>query len=106
LDLRRHASPRSHPRIGAPISHPKTGPGQACPVIDAQPRGQNIAAHVTEKQAILVTASDQKWRRAMAVRTAEAEWNGNLREGTGRVKLGSGAFEGSYSFPSRFESGQ
>ncbi len=42
----------------------------------------------------------------MAVRTAEAEWNGNLREGTGRVKLGSGAFEGSYSFPSRFESGQ
>jgi osmotically inducible protein OsmC len=42
----------------------------------------------------------------MAVRTSEAEWRGNLREGTGRVKLGSGAFEGSYSFPSRFEDGK
>lgn len=41
----------------------------------------------------------------MAVRTAEAEWKGNLREGQGTMKLGSGAFEGRYSFPSRFESG-
>jgi osmotically inducible protein OsmC len=42
----------------------------------------------------------------MAVRTSEAEWRGNLREGAGRVKLGSGAFEGSYSFVSRFEDGK
>jgi lipoyl-dependent peroxiredoxin len=42
----------------------------------------------------------------MPVRTSEAEWRGNLREGAGRVKLGSGAFEGSYSFPSRFEEGK
>ncbi|HEY8130814.1 MAG TPA: OsmC family peroxiredoxin, partial [Thermoanaerobaculia bacterium] len=42
----------------------------------------------------------------MPVRKAEAEWNGSLREGSGRVKLGSGAFEGSYSFASRFESGK
>lgn len=42
----------------------------------------------------------------MPVRTAEAEWNGNLREGQGKVKLGSGAFEGAYSFPSRFEEGR
>jgi osmotically inducible protein OsmC len=41
----------------------------------------------------------------MAARTAEAVWNGNLREGKGTVKLGSGAFEGAYSFSSRFESG-
>jgi osmotically inducible protein OsmC len=41
----------------------------------------------------------------MAVRTGEAEWKGNLREGKGRVKLGSGAYEGEYSFVSRFESG-
>ena len=39
----------------------------------------------------------------MAKRTAEAEWNGSLREGSGQVKLGSGAFEGKYSFASRFE---
>jgi lipoyl-dependent peroxiredoxin len=42
----------------------------------------------------------------MAVRTSEAEWKGNLREGRGTVKLGSGAYEGSYSFASRFESGK
>ena len=41
----------------------------------------------------------------MPVRTAEAEWKGNLSRGSGRMKLGSGAFEGSYSFPSRFEEG-
>lgn len=42
----------------------------------------------------------------MPVRTAEAEWSGNLTEGKGRLKLGSGAFEGAYSFASRFEDGQ
>lgn len=42
----------------------------------------------------------------MAVRTSEAEWKGNLLQGQGTMKLGSGAFEGRYSFPSRFESGQ
>src|ERR1041385_6551458 len=41
----------------------------------------------------------------MAKRTASAVWEGNLREGKGRVKLGSGAFEGNYSFVSRFEEG-
>lgn len=41
----------------------------------------------------------------MAKRTASAVWEGTLREGKGRVKLGSGAFEGAYSFASRFEEG-
>ena len=41
----------------------------------------------------------------MAKRTASAVWEGNLREGKGKVKLGSGAFEGQYSFSSRFEEG-
>ncbi|GAB4547794.1 MAG: OsmC family protein [Anaerolineae bacterium] len=41
----------------------------------------------------------------MAVRNAEAVWEGNLRQGKGSVKLGSGAFEGAYSFVSRFEEG-
>jgi osmotically inducible protein OsmC len=39
-------------------------------------------------------------------RHAEAEWKGNLREGVGRLKLGSGAFEGQYSFRDRFEDGK
>jgi osmotically inducible protein OsmC len=41
----------------------------------------------------------------MAKRTASAVWEGTLREGKGTVKLGSGAFEGQYSFASRFEEG-
>ena len=41
----------------------------------------------------------------MPVRHAEATWNGGLKDGHGSVKLGSGAFEGKYSFGSRFESG-
>ena len=39
-------------------------------------------------------------------RTAEAEWKGDLKGGGGRVKLGSGAYEGDYSFHSRFENGK
>lgn len=41
----------------------------------------------------------------MAVRNAEARWEGSLQEGKGKMKLGSAAFEGQYSFSSRFEEG-
>lgn len=41
----------------------------------------------------------------MAVRTAKAHWNGTLQEGRGTMALGGGAFEGQYSFGSRFEDG-
>ena len=35
-------------------------------------------------------------------RTSEAKWSGDLKAGSGSIKLGSGAFEGAYSFNSRF----
>jgi lipoyl-dependent peroxiredoxin len=41
----------------------------------------------------------------MAARTANALWEGSLQEGRGTMSLGSGAFEGNYSFKSRFEEG-
>ena len=41
----------------------------------------------------------------MAIRTANAVWNGTLKEGKGRMTFGSGAFDGAYSFSSRFEEG-
>ncbi len=41
----------------------------------------------------------------MATRNAEAEWNGSILEGNGTMRLGSGAFEGAYSFKSRMEDG-
>jgi len=37
----------------------------------------------------------------MPTRTAQAEWQGNLREGKGKMSVGSGAFEGNYSFRTR-----
>lgn len=37
-------------------------------------------------------------------RTANARWEGDLRTGQGTIRLGSGAFEGPYSFGTRFES--
>ncbi len=40
----------------------------------------------------------------MPLRTGDAQWNGDLRAGSGRLRLGSGSFEGAYSFGSRFES--
>lgn len=41
----------------------------------------------------------------MPMRKASAVWEGSLKEGNGRITLGSGAFEGAYSFRSRFEEG-
>jgi len=36
-------------------------------------------------------------------RTASAHWEGDLRSGNGSMRLGSGAFEGPFSFRTRFE---
>ncbi len=42
----------------------------------------------------------------MAIRTGTAVWEGDLVKGKGTMKLGSGAYEGPYSFQSRFEEGK
>ena len=42
----------------------------------------------------------------MAVRKSEATWLGTLKEGNGTMKLGSGLFEGPYTYVSRFEEGK
>src|SRR5574338_574495 len=42
----------------------------------------------------------------MATRTGSAVWEGTLKQGSGTMKLGSGAFDGPYSFSSRFEEGK
>jgi osmotically inducible protein OsmC len=39
----------------------------------------------------------------MPKRKANAEWQGGLKGGQGKMALGSGAYEGKYSFGSRFE---
>jgi osmotically inducible protein OsmC len=39
----------------------------------------------------------------MAISKASARWTGTLKEGTGSVKGGNGAFEAPFTFASRFE---
>jgi len=42
----------------------------------------------------------------MSVRTSSADWKGTLNKGAGVMKLGSGSYEGPYTFASRFENGR
>ena len=42
----------------------------------------------------------------MAKRTATAKWRGTMMEGDGTVALGTGAFEGPYTFKSRMGDGE
>ena len=42
----------------------------------------------------------------MAIRASSAEWKGSLKEGSGTMRLASGAYEGAYTYASRFEEGQ
>jgi lipoyl-dependent peroxiredoxin len=41
----------------------------------------------------------------MPTRTSSARWQGSLKDGSGTMALASGAFEGQYTFVSRFEEG-
>ncbi len=41
----------------------------------------------------------------MPIRQANAEWKGNLLEGQGHMRMGSGAYDGPFTFKSRMENG-
>jgi osmotically inducible protein OsmC len=41
----------------------------------------------------------------MPKRTANARWDGSLQDGSGTMRMASGAYEGPYSFQSRFQEG-
>jgi osmotically inducible protein OsmC len=59
----------------------------------AQPRAKLLRATTNEEVR-------------MATRNASATWRGNLKEGEGTMALGSGVWEGPFSFKTRFEDGQ
>lgn len=42
----------------------------------------------------------------MPTRSSRAQWSGDLKGGRGTMTVGRGAWEGSYSFRSRFEDGE
>jgi lipoyl-dependent peroxiredoxin len=50
-----------------------------------------------------VPSASGRREQTMPLRKAEAAWHGNFREGEGKMRLGSGAFEGAYSYRSRME---
>ena len=39
----------------------------------------------------------------MTIRESSAIWNGNLKQGSGTMRLASGVYEGPYTYASRFE---
>lgn len=41
----------------------------------------------------------------MPTRTSDAEWHGTLREGRGHMRFGGGAYDGAYTWNSRFSDG-
>lgn len=41
----------------------------------------------------------------MATRNGSAQWNGDLKGGSGKLTVGEGVWSGDYSFSSRFEEG-
>lgn len=41
----------------------------------------------------------------MAIRSGSAIWSGDLKSGKGHLKVDSGAYDGAFSFSSRFEEG-
>ena len=57
------------------------------------------------RQRSIAMPHSREQERDMPIRTSDAEWKGTLKEGQGHMRLGSQAFEGRYSFASRFEDG-
>jgi osmotically inducible protein OsmC len=77
------------------------------------PRAAAVPSLQRTARPSIIAASARAHRAApsnkendMAVRSASAVWNDTLKQGNGSMKLGSGAFEGAYSFASRFEEGK
>lgn len=42
----------------------------------------------------------------MPVRSSEATWEGDLRDGNGEMTVGEGLFQGAYTYASRFQEGE
>jgi osmotically inducible protein OsmC len=60
---------------------------------------------MTCSDLVLAAYYEPNKKNSMPARKANAAWEGDLRSGKGRMTFGSGAFDGAYSFSSRFEEG-
>jgi osmotically inducible protein OsmC len=70
---------------------------------DAITSSHNLTATCAEGCRIALPKVDREEETLMPTRTAHARWEGNLQKGKGTMTLGSGAFEGAYSYGTRFE---
>jgi lipoyl-dependent peroxiredoxin len=84
--------------VGNPLSGGGAGPRLAFG--SSENKLRYLARELNRKRTII------RGGKTMATRTGSAVWEGTLKEGKGNMKLGSGAFEGPYSFSSRFEEGK
>src|SRR3970040_1126143 len=64
------------------------------------------SGHVRVGSRLVPNVSSERRAHPMPVRSADAEWTGTLQEGSGHMHLGGGAYDGAYSFSSRFEEGE
>jgi lipoyl-dependent peroxiredoxin len=74
-----------------------------CPVIDVRCNGAGVAIGAAVRYDVVFPIVSEGRSNKMPTRNANAAWNGNLKEGKGEFKVGSGAFGGNYSFGTRFE---
>ena len=49
------------------------------------------------------SAARRKEQKTVPIQKAEAAWHGTFRDGEGKMKLGSGAFEGAFTYRTRME---
>jgi osmotically inducible protein OsmC len=49
------------------------------------------------------SAARRKEQETVPIQKAEAAWHGTFRDGEGKMKLGSGAFEGAFTYRTRME---
>src|SRR5207237_6869207 len=75
---------------------------QTGPDVWRRRHGKHSTRHVRTMSPVVLQHQKEELTN-MATRNGSASWEGTLKGGKGTMRLGSGAYEGPYSFSSRFE---
>ena len=105
----RGARRRSGPAPSRPRARGRRPQGPVGATVQPVPAGSRGRARLTSSRPFsprpCSSQNPPERRHHMPARTASAVWQGDLKSGKGTMRLGSGAFEGQFSFASRFEEG-
>jgi osmotically inducible protein OsmC len=66
---------------------------------------QNLTVKIQNATLRIPWIKNTQKEQTMAIRESSAIWKGSSREGSGSMRLGSGAYEGPFSWVSRFKDG-